>query len=189
MESPSKFGDIDVKDQPFKGETNFDSDYVDFKKYMHVEVLSLKALLANRTIAESEKNLQSSVDYEKDFILCLQDRIVSLERQLEQKQNIIEKLLEEKKYSWPTHTDSKDHKGQAFARTLRNERNSEDPHLMASSKQQRGKKSPVNLPISNSNDDEQTLECKRKASPEESKQRYWSKSQEKEQQEKNVEDN
>ena len=69
MESPSKSGDIDVKDQPFEGETNFDSDYVDFKKYMHTEVLSLKALLTKRTIAESEKNLKSSVDYEKDFIL------------------------------------------------------------------------------------------------------------------------
>ena len=33
----------------------------------------------------------------------------------------------------------------------------------------------MNLPTSNSNDDEQTLECSRKASPEESKQRYGKK--------------
>ena len=99
--------------------------------------------MAKRTLAKSEKNLQSPVDYVKDFKLSLlQDRIVSLERQLEQKQKIIEKLLEEKKYSWPSHTNSKTLKGQAFARTLGNERNSEDLHLMASSKQQKGKKPP-----------------------------------------------
>ena len=73
LESPIKSEDIEVKDQPFEGETNFDSDFVDFKKYVQAEVLSLKALLSKRTIAESEKNLKSSVDYEKNFILSLQE--------------------------------------------------------------------------------------------------------------------
>ena len=101
---------------------------------MHAEVLSFKVFLAKSTIAESEKNLQLSFDYEKDFILSLHDRIVSLEQQLELKQEIIEKLLEEENYSWPSHTDSKALKGQAFARTLGNERSSKDSHLMVSSK-------------------------------------------------------
>ena len=79
LESPSKSGDIDVEDQPFEGEIKFRHNYVDVKKYMHAELLSLNALLVKRTIAESEKNLPSSVDYEKVFILSLQCRIVSLE--------------------------------------------------------------------------------------------------------------
>ena len=171
LECPSKSGDINVKDQHFEGGTYFDSDYVDFLKYMHAEVILLKARLTKRTIAEYEKNLQSSVDYEKDFILRLRDRIVSLEQQLEQKQKIIEKLMEENKYSWPSHTDSKALKEQAFAGTLGNKRNNEDPRLMASSNQQKGKKPPVNLPTGSSNNDEPALECIRKASPEKCKQR------------------
>ena len=127
--------------------------------------------MSQRKIAESEKNLKSSVDYEKNFILSLQDIIVSLERQLEQKQEIIEKLLEEKEYSWPNQTDSKALKGQASARALENEQNSEVPHSMARSKQQKGKKPSVNLSTSNSNDDEHTPEYIRKTAPEESKQR------------------
>ena len=62
---------------------------------MHEEVLSLKALMSKQTISESEKNAKKSpIDYEAVFIRSLQDRIVSLERQLDEKQKIIEKLLE-----------------------------------------------------------------------------------------------
>ena len=71
------------------------SDYVEFKKFIHEEVLSLKALLSKQTISESGKNAKKPpIDYEAVFIRSLQDRILSLERQLDEKQKIIEKLLE-----------------------------------------------------------------------------------------------
>ena len=71
------------------------SDFVEFKKFIHEEVLSLKALMSKQTSTESEKNAKKPpIDYEAVFIRSLQDRILSLERQLDEKQKIIEKLLE-----------------------------------------------------------------------------------------------
>eukprot|EP00112_Aurelia_sp_Birch-Aquarium-sp1_P026290 Seg924.9 transcript_id=Seg924.9/GoldUCD/mRNA.D3Y31 product="hypothetical protein" protein_id=Seg924.9/GoldUCD/D3Y31 len=71
------------------------SDFVEFKEFIHEGVLSLKALMSKQAISESEKNAKKPpIDYEAVFIRSLQDRILSLERQLDEKQKIIEKLLE-----------------------------------------------------------------------------------------------
>ena len=57
----------------------------------------MKAQVANQTNADSGKN-SSSVEpnFQQLFIKSLQDRITSLERQLNQKQQIIDKLLEDR---------------------------------------------------------------------------------------------
>ena len=61
---------------------------------MFGEVLSLKELIANKTKSVSEDNCRGTVNCEQNYIRSLQERISSLERQLEQKQSIIEKLLD-----------------------------------------------------------------------------------------------
>ena len=72
-------------------------DLVDFKRFIHSEILAIKEQVAH--------NKQSSI-YEPDsgqqpdnklLIKSLQDRIISLEKQLQQKQWIIEKLLDRPK--------------------------------------------------------------------------------------------
>eukprot|EP00112_Aurelia_sp_Birch-Aquarium-sp1_P022592 Seg6416.2 transcript_id=Seg6416.2/GoldUCD/mRNA.D3Y31 product="hypothetical protein" protein_id=Seg6416.2/GoldUCD/D3Y31 len=66
---------------------------------MHAELLAIKALVSNRSIAEAEKSPKAPArDYESFFIRSLEDRIISLERQLDQKQKIIGKLLEERRH-------------------------------------------------------------------------------------------
>ena len=77
--------------------------------------------------------------------------------------------MEEKVHSWPSQTDSNAPKGQALTKSLGNEKNSKDPRLLASRKQENSKKPCVNLTKINSNDDEQTIECIRNARTEESK--------------------
>ena len=95
-------------------DSDLDTDYLDFKKYIHAEVLSLKALMSNRTISAPEKNAQNPrIDYETNFIKSLQDRILSLERQLDQKQEIIKKLLEGKEFNRPSPTCAKNPTGPA----------------------------------------------------------------------------
>ena len=72
-------------------------DFLDFKKYMFDEMSSVKALVANLSNPGAEnKSTLPSKDYESFFIKSLQDRIISLERQLILKQQIIDKLLDQK---------------------------------------------------------------------------------------------
>ena len=76
---------------------NLRQDFIDFKKFVHAEVLSMKAWFSSQTNADSGKNSGSvEPNFEQLFIKSLQDRIISLERQLNQKQQIIDKLLEER---------------------------------------------------------------------------------------------
>ena len=88
---------IQQNDQPLcLGFNNNDADdFVEFKKFIHSEILSLKAQVTHKIqspVREQEPGQET--DYMKDLIRSLQDRIVSLERQLQQKQWIIEKLLD-----------------------------------------------------------------------------------------------
>ena len=61
---------------------------------MFGEVFSLKELIANKTKSVSEDNCGGTVNCEQNYIRSLQERISSLKRELEQKQNIIEGLLD-----------------------------------------------------------------------------------------------
>ena len=70
------------------------SDYLEFKRHMFGEVLLLKEVISNKTKSVSEDNCGGTVNCEQNYIRSLQERIYSLERQLEQKQSIIEKLLD-----------------------------------------------------------------------------------------------
>ena len=67
-------------------------------KSVHDELFSLKALMLNIPDAsKSQTNpcpTKTPPDYERIFIHCMEDRILSLEKQLEQKQRTIEKLME-----------------------------------------------------------------------------------------------
>ena len=66
------------------------SDYMEFKKFIHEEVLSLKALMSKQRNSESEKNAEKPpTDFETAFIRSLQDRILSLERKIDEKQKNI----------------------------------------------------------------------------------------------------
>ena len=67
----------------------------EFKRFSHGEILSLKAQIANRPSNPSQQTKADSTEKDREALLrCLQDRIVSLERQLYDKQKIIEGLLE-----------------------------------------------------------------------------------------------
>eukprot|EP00112_Aurelia_sp_Birch-Aquarium-sp1_P015113 Seg3320.1 transcript_id=Seg3320.1/GoldUCD/mRNA.D3Y31 product="hypothetical protein" protein_id=Seg3320.1/GoldUCD/D3Y31 len=67
----------------------------EFKRSSHGEILSLKAQIANRPSNPSQQTRADPSEKDKEALLrCLQDRIVSLERQLYDKQKIIEGLLE-----------------------------------------------------------------------------------------------
>ena len=77
------------------GEVDEEEDLIDFEKYIHSELLSIKAHVFNRSLSESVNNGSSNFNYEKMFIKSLEDRIMSLEKQLHQKQGIIDKLLEQ----------------------------------------------------------------------------------------------
>ena len=74
---------------------HFYEDLHEFKTFMHDELLGPKALVSNSLTSESKKSSpEKSPNYERLLIRSLEDRIISLERQLGFKQNIIEKLLE-----------------------------------------------------------------------------------------------
>ena len=69
-------------------------EYLDFKKFIHSEVQSIKAEIefgANDVAAVHASNMDPLVNM---LIQSLKDRIVSLEKQLDEKQKIIEKLIE-----------------------------------------------------------------------------------------------
>ena len=67
-------------------------------KSVHDELFSLKALMLNIPDARKSQTTpcptKTPPDYERIFIHCMEDRILSLEKQLEQKQRTIEKLME-----------------------------------------------------------------------------------------------
>lgn len=64
-----------------------ESDFQDFKEFVWGELASLKSQKIGNTPGHEH------IKYEKSFIRSLKHRILSLEKQLEQKQQIIEKLL------------------------------------------------------------------------------------------------
>ena len=67
----------------------------EFKRFSHREILSLKAQIANRPSNPSQQTKADPTEKDREALLrCLQDSIVSLERQLYDKQKIIEGLLE-----------------------------------------------------------------------------------------------
>ena len=71
------------------------NDLEDFKRFSHGEILSLKAQLAPRPRESPHKsNGPNYVAPQEALIKSLQDCIISLERQLRDKQGIIEKLFE-----------------------------------------------------------------------------------------------
>ena len=71
-----------------------------FGKSVHDEILSLKALVSSLSTSVSYPHClvsyptRAPLDYEKIFIKSLEDRILSLEKQLDHKQRVIEKLME-----------------------------------------------------------------------------------------------
>ena len=74
-------------------------DIIEFKKFIHGEILSLKAQISSRSISDAGRSLspkppRSPPDYERLLIKTLEDRILSLEHQLDQKQKVIEKFME-----------------------------------------------------------------------------------------------
>ena len=78
------------------------NDVIEFKKFVHGEILSIKATISSRLLSDgcgtpSSPSPRPPLDYEKWFIKSLEDRILSLEKQLDQKQNTIEKLMENQK--------------------------------------------------------------------------------------------
>ena len=68
-----------------------DSDYLEFKRHVFGEALSLKEWIANNTKFLSEEKSEVAGKYDQKYIRNLQERIYSLERQLEEKQTVIEK--------------------------------------------------------------------------------------------------
>ena len=71
----------------------FQSDFVEFKRFSHGEILSMKADVASRSP-------NPKIDREA-LVTCLKQLIISLERQLQDKQIIIEKLLDGHKPAVP----------------------------------------------------------------------------------------
>ena len=61
------------------GETDNKEDLVDFKNYIHSELLSIKAHVFNRSLSEPGTNANglNNFNYEKMFIKSLEDRILS----------------------------------------------------------------------------------------------------------------
>ena len=60
------------------------TDIIDFKKFVHGEILSMKAMMSSRLLSDgcgppSPPPSRPPIDYEKFFIKSLEDRILSLE--------------------------------------------------------------------------------------------------------------
>ncbi len=94
------------------------TDFVEFKRFTHGEILSLKADVANRSPGRKAYTHDTHTDRDREALLrCLQERIISLEKQLQDKQYIIEKLLENSNRS---HAENSVHKHAAPSGTERN---------------------------------------------------------------------
>ena len=85
MESQSPQTNSGVKDPA--DQRGIESDFRDFKEFVWGELASLRNQKIENTAGPDP------INYEKAFIRSLEHRILSLEKQLEQKQQIIEKLL------------------------------------------------------------------------------------------------
>ena len=83
----------------FSGSSINDADdFLEFKKLIHSEILSLKAQVEHKINSPvQEPEPEQEPDYMKALIRSLQDRVISLKRQLQQKQWTIEKLLDRPK--------------------------------------------------------------------------------------------
>lgn len=68
--------------------------YLEIKKFIHDELISLKASISQWSTPESNKSPNNLVDYERSFIRSTEERISSYKNQLEHEQAIINKLLE-----------------------------------------------------------------------------------------------
>ena len=78
----------------------FLTDFEDFKKYIHCEMLSIKADVASR---QKPQNPPISPDGDREALVrTLNERIMSLERQLHEKQYVIQKLFEGPKQNQKT---------------------------------------------------------------------------------------
>ena len=85
MQSQSPQTNSGVKDPT--DQRRIESDFHDFKEFVWGELASLRNQKIGNTAGPDH------INYEKAFIRSLEHRILSLEKQLEQKQQIIEKLL------------------------------------------------------------------------------------------------
>ena len=71
-------------------------------KSVYDEILSLKALVSSHSTSDASKSpttpcpTRTPLDFERIFIKSLEDRILSLEKQLDHKQRVIAKLMEKK---------------------------------------------------------------------------------------------
>ena len=75
-------------------------DLIDFKKFVHEEIMAVKSMVTNKLTSSSSPERNShEPNFQKGFIKSLEDRIISLERQSCEKQKIIDKLLEERSTS------------------------------------------------------------------------------------------
>eukprot|EP00112_Aurelia_sp_Birch-Aquarium-sp1_P019969 Seg5042.1 transcript_id=Seg5042.1/GoldUCD/mRNA.D3Y31 product="hypothetical protein" protein_id=Seg5042.1/GoldUCD/D3Y31 len=72
------------------------AEFEEYKRFSHGEILDLKAKVANRPYSPTQPPRQNPIsDKIKETLLTsLQERIISLERQLHDKQRIIEKPLD-----------------------------------------------------------------------------------------------
>ena len=68
-------------------------EYLELKKFVHDELISLKASMAEKFSIEGNQHVNHSNNYEVAYIHSMEERIISLERQLQQTQDIIDKLL------------------------------------------------------------------------------------------------
>ena len=93
---PLPLNDFVTKDQLDR----FQTDFVEFKRFANGEILSLKAEITSRS---PNPKVKTQCDRDrKALVTCLQQRIISLERQLQDKQFIIEKLLDGQKPAIPS---------------------------------------------------------------------------------------
>ena len=73
----------------------FQRDFEDFKRFSHAEILSLKAQISPKSHESPTRSSQGRIEaMQEALIRSLHERIFSLERQLSDKQEIIQKLLE-----------------------------------------------------------------------------------------------
>ncbi len=77
--------------------TNLHNDLQEFKRFAHDEILSLKAQVYNRNPAEKIGKIEKDDTHLKPLLRSLEQRIISLEKQLDDKQRIIEALIR-----WPS---------------------------------------------------------------------------------------
>ena len=72
---------------------NIQNDLQEFKRFAHSEILSLKAQTSNGNHTEKNVKIERDDTYLKPLLRSFEQRITSLEKQLEDKQRIIEALI------------------------------------------------------------------------------------------------